>query len=437
MEGSIQPPQRPGTNEPAPPAPPTRPGSPPLVPGAASAPAPPPVPGAAQPPPMPAPVAPQGVAAAATPPVADEPETYNDQQNVSERPCPNCGGAFMFDIAAQQLKCIQCGTIEAIVHAPDASVDENSFDRYKIQILTGGNNARIEGEKEIICQNCGGHTTFVGSNTSTKCPYCATPFQRSDIHDAPDRLAVDGVLPFTLDDKAAKKALEEWINKRWFAPSEFKQYATNGSFSSVYAAYFTYDAEAATSYTGQRGTTHTRTVGSGDNRRTETETRWQHVSGHVHNSFDDITILANSGFHDRYVDALEPWPTQGLQPYSPDYVAGHLCRTYDHDVTECFNRAKVRMNSEIESTIRRDIGGDKQVIERKNTALSSVTYKHILLPIWLLTVIYNGHTMQVFMNGVTGEIHGQRPWSKVKIGLAVAAVFTLILLIVILRAVTG
>ncbi len=364
-------------------------------------------------------------------------QTYNDQQGVDVRPCPNCGGNFVFDIGAQMLKCPHCGSQEEIVHAADASVDENALDRYAIKALSGKGMGHTEGEKEVVCQNCGGHTTFIGSTTATRCPYCATPLQRSDIHDAPDRLNVDGVLPFALDEKVAEDLLEKWVNKRWFAPTEFKKYSTAGSFSSVYAAYFTYDAEAMTDYLGQRGTTRTRTVGSGDNKRTVSETSWRRVSGRVHNSFDDMTILANTGFESRFVNELEPWPTKGLQPYQPDYIAGHLCRTYDNDVTQCFNEAKVRMAGEIDSTIRRDIGGDQQKIDRKNTSLSAVTYKHVLLPIWLLTVLYNGQPWQVFMNGVTGEVHGQRPWSKVKIGFAIAAVVLLIAIILIIRSVAS
>jgi hypothetical protein len=95
------------------------------------------------------------------------------------------------------------------------------------------------------------------------------------------------------------------------------------------------------------------------------------------------------------------------------------------------------MASEIDQTIRRDIGGDKQRIDGKNTKLSAVTYKHVLLPIWLLTVIYDGQPWQVFMNGATGEVHGQRPWSKVKIGFAIAAVVLLIAIILIIRSVAG
>jgi hypothetical protein len=293
------------------------------------------------------------------------------------------------------------------------------------------------GEKEIVCQNCGGHTTFTGTLTATRCPYCATPIQRNDIQDAPARLPIDGVMPFQVDTKTAKARIEEWINSRWFAPTEFKKYNEKGSFSSIYAAYFTYDADTVTQYEGKRGDHYTVTVGSGENQRTETRTRWSYASGVVANRFDDLAVLANDGFDTERVSALEPWPTAQARPYSPEFVAGHLCRTYDHDAEEVLPVAKARMEAAIEQTIRRDIGGDVQQIDRKQTSYNSLGFKHLLLPIWLLTVLFQGQPFQVFINGITGEVQGERPWSKVKIAVAVVLAIILITIIAVVWQSSG
>jgi hypothetical protein len=187
----------------------------------------------------------------------------------------------------------------------------------------------------------------------------------------------------------------------------------------VYGAYFTYDARTRSAYRGQRGDNYTVTVGHGENRRTETRIRWRRVAGVVTNDFDDVSVLANEGLERRYVSALEPWPTQQATGFNPQYLAGHLARTYDHDVEECFVEAKQRIDAAIEQSIRRDIGGDHQRIHNVDTQYWGLTYKHLLLPIWLLTVLFSGAVYQVFINGVTGEVQGQRPYSKVKIALAV------------------
>jgi hypothetical protein len=162
--------------------------------------------------------------------------------------------------------------------------------------------------------------------------------------------------------------------------------------------------------------------------------RWYPAAGTVENEFDDLCVLANEGFQRDKVVKLEPWPTAEAQPFSPEFVAGHLCRTYDNDVEACFPEAAGRMESEIDSSIRRDIGGDRQEISSKSTDYRSLTFKHLLLPIWLLTVVYAGKPFQVFINGVTGEVQGQRPWSKVKLGLLIAAIAIVVLVIIFLVA---
>jgi DNA-directed RNA polymerase subunit RPC12/RpoP len=352
-------------------------------------------------------------------------------------PCGACGGQLEFDIAKQKLACPHCGNAVDIVENAGRVVAERDFHATMAEFrsLAGRAAPQVAGEKEVVCQNCGGHTTFTGSLTATRCPYCATPIQRDDVHQAPARLAVDGVLPFGVDEKRARDSVEKWINSRWFAPTEFKKYKQTGAFNSVYVAYFTYDAETNSSYRGQRGTNHTVTVGEGDNRRTETRTEWRPVSGQVANSFDDVAVLANEGFDRKRVEALEPWPTAQAKPFSGEYLAGHLCRTYDRDAEQTLPEAKQRMEAQIHQTVRRDIGGDQQRVERVDTHWRTVTFKHLLLPIWLLTVVYQNKPFQVFINGVTGEVQGQRPFSRAKIIAAiVVAVVVIIGVLIALKA---
>lgn len=335
-------------------------------------------------------------------------------------PCEACGGELHFDISTQLLKCAHCGNTHELREV-EGAVAERDLQTAIAFVRSGrfANSQQATGEKEIVCQNCGGHTTFTGTLTANRCPYCATPIQLDDVHDAPERLPVDGVLPFQVDERAAEELIKKWIHSRWFAPSEFKRYHRTGSFESVYMAYFTYDADTTTHYRGQRGDYYTVTVGSGENRRTETRIRWSSRSGVVDNTFDDVPVFANDGFDRGRIAELEPWPTEVAKPYSPEFVAGHLSRTYDRDVEQCFPEARQVMEEDIDRTIRRDIGGDQQRVTSANVSWRRTEYKHVLLPIWLLTVIYLQQPFQVYINGVTGEVHGQRPYSKVKIAFAV------------------
>ncbi len=400
-------------------------------------PAPPPLPPVADPP-VPPPLPP----AAPTTDDDDERALFHVTESTRTYPCHQCGDQLVFDITTQRLACPSCGASQEIAEDEGPGPAERDLRTALADLRQRGEAAvattQVEGEKEIVCQSCGGHTTFSGTLTATRCPYCATPIQRDDVHDAPDRLPVDGVVPFRVDEDHARAVVEEWVSGRWFAPNEFKKYKRTGSFTSLYAAYFTYDADTVTVYRGRRGDHYTVTVGSGQNRRTETRTRWRSVSGTVGNRFDDLAVLANDGLDRQRVTELEPWPTQTARSFSPEYVAGHLCRTYDNDVSECFGEANRRMDDVIATTVRRDIGGDVQQIHSSSTDFRTLAYKHLMLPIWLLTVIYEQRPFQVFINGVTGEVQGRRPWSKVKIAAAVvAAIIAVIVAVVIYNAVSG
>jgi len=381
-----------------------------------------------------------------TPPPLPDPGALQDPAQIqrSEQtrtyPCPQCGANLCYDPGHDQLLCRSCGHGEVIT-APQGTVRKRDL-RTAMQELA----ARIAAEgrqgpqsltREVVCQNCGGRTSFNGTLTATRCPYCATPIQRNDLQKAPERLPIDGVLPFQIDEQTAHDNVTKWINSRWFAPREFKTYRQVGSFTSIYLSYFTYDAQTVTDYTGQRGEHYTVTVGEGDNRHTEVRTRWWPASGTVANTFQDVLEPANTGLDHKKIAALDPWPVPAARPYSPQYVAGHLSRTYDEDAQDRFtNGAKQQMDQEIDHTVRRDIGGDEQRVGNVRTTFQMLTFAQLLLPVWLLTVTFEGKPFQVFINGVTGEVQGRRPWSRIKIAAAVIAALIVIAIVVVLLKVT-
>jgi DNA-directed RNA polymerase subunit RPC12/RpoP len=369
------------------------------------------------------------------PPTPATHDRRHETESSRTYPCDACGGELRFDIEHQLLRCAHCGNTHELAEATEGAVAERNLADALALVRRGKvehTATFLADEKEVVCQNCGGHTTFTGSLTANNCPYCATPIQRDDVHDAPERLPVDGVLPFAVPEPQARDLIDTWINGRWFAPNEFKTYNRTGSFSSVYVAYFTYDADTFTTYSGRRGDNYTETVGHGDDRRTVTRTDWTRVNGSVDNSFDDVPIFANVGFDTSRVAKLEPWPTGNAKPYSAEYVAGHLCRTYDHDVEHCMGEATERMEEGIRTTVKRDIGGDQQKISSMHTTWQRMTYKHLLLPIWLLTVVYGGKPFQVYINGITGEVQGARPYSKPKIIAAVVAALVVVAIVAVL-----
>jgi hypothetical protein len=207
---------------------------------------------------------------------------------------------------------------------------------------------------------------------------------------------------------------------------------TDAGFIGMYVPYWTFDAATRTDYTGQRGDDYTRTIREGDQTRTIVETRWTSCSGEVARDFDDVTVVASRSLPEGYLDKLEPWDLGELLPYDPSYLRGFGAQHYQLDLAGGFGRAQDKMAPPIRRDICADIGGDKQAIRSQETRYYGVTFKHVLLPIWLNSFRYGAKTYSFVINGRTGEVQGQRPWSWIKIGLAALAAAAVVLVFVML-----
>lgn len=350
-----------------------------------------------------------------------DPSVLHVTEQTRTYPCAACGGMLVFNPERHQLVCRSCGTGAAMTASwqPGTIRKHDLRSAMRALEMRRAQTQAPTGDKEVVCQSCGGHTMFTGTLTAVRCPYCATPVQRNDIHASPARLPVDAILPLRIGEDQALKLIEQWINSRRLAPNEFKKYRTLGSFTSIYIPHFSYDADTRTDYRGRRGEYYYVTVGSGDNRRRERRTRWYPASGTVWNSFRDVEGLASTqGLDEKKVSALSPWPLPEALEYSPEFVAGHLSRTYDLDAQQVHQqRVDPALRNRISQTVRRDIGGDTQQISSMNVFYELLTYAQVMLPVWLLTVTYRQKPYQVFINGVTGEVQGYRPWSAVKIAI--------------------
>jgi hypothetical protein len=147
--------------------------------------------------------------------------------------------------------------------------------------------------------------------------------------------------------------------------------------------------------------------------------RWRAVSGRVSRFFDDVLVLASQSLPKRYTDALEPWDLSQMEPYRPEFLAGFRAEGYQVDLEAGFAEARLRMDRVIERDVKFDIGGDRQRIGRIDTTLSDVTFKHVLLPVWMAAYKYRGQSYRFVINGRTGRVQGERPYSAWKIAGAV------------------
>ncbi|UWQ35007.1 TFIIB-type zinc finger domain-containing protein [Leisingera sp. M527] len=354
------------------------------------------------------------------PPAETMPAT---EEETHRFPCEQCGADYSYDPAAGPLTCGHCGHSESIRSGPwkGTALQELDFAAAAADRLP---EAEIEVTRVSTCPNCAAQVEFDPDTHAKECPFCATPVVTGTGESR--HIKPKGVLPFAIPERAAHKAMTDWLGGLWFAPSGLREYARKGRrMQGIYVPYWTYDAQTRSRYSGQRGTVYYVTETYQQDGETKTrkvsKVRWTPVSGRVQRFFDDVLVLASNSLPKRYTEALEPWDLSQLEPYQPQYLAGFRAEAYTVDLETGFAEAGQKMDRVIERDVRFDIGGDRQRIGNIDTQVSEVTFKHILLPVWLAAYKYRGKTYRFVINGQSGRVQGERPYSAVKIGAAALA----------------
>jgi ribosomal protein S27E len=336
-------------------------------------------------------------------------------------PCDACGSDLRFDPAALQLACDHCGNVQPIEGTQGTSGGIKELD-FRTAVNNQLSDAEIEVTRVSTCPNCGATTEFDAGMHAAECPFCATPVVADT--GAHRHIKPRGLLPFALDETAARTALTHWLGSLWFAPNGLRDYARKGrKMNGIYVPYWTFDAATKSQYSGQRGTHYyeTKTV-MRDGKRHQVQvrkTRWRAASGRVARFFDDVLVLASKSLPKQYTDGLEPWDLSALEPYKPDYLAGFRAEGYQVELVDGFTEARAYMDRMILRDVKYDIGGDDQRVSDVNTQIGDTTFKHILLPVWLAAYKYRGRTFRFVVNGRTGRVQGERPYSAWKISFAV------------------
>ncbi len=346
--------------------------------------------------------------------------------------CSNCSANLKFKPGTESLVCEYCNT-QNTISAKATEVIENDYHQFLNE-----NSAAVPKQDLSVCKcsNCGASTTLPQNVTSSACPYCDTPLI---IQNASTCSIVKPkyLLPFKIERNQAKDKFVGWVKGLWFAPNKLKDYAAHSAekLNGVYMPFWTYDSDTTTNYSGSRGEYYYVTERYTDsNGKTQTRsvrhTRWYPASGTVRNNFDDVLVCASNSLPQKLTHDLEPWDLNELTEYDNKFLAGFLSESYQINLESGFETAKKIMNGTITSSVNSDIGGDVQTINSMNTSYNDITFKHILLPLWISAYKYNNKTYRFTINARTGEVQGERPYSAWKIFFLVVSIIAAIAAII-------
>lgn len=373
-------------------------------------------------------------------------------------PCRSCGAKLSFAPGTETLKCPYCGAGNDIPTSADR-VEELSLEDWLKQLESS---QETHQQEQVKCQNCGGEQTLPANLFATSCTFCGSPITSKSY--AQRLIKPKSLVPFKITRLQAQDKWRAWIRGLWLAPGALKKFAQgDGGIKGIYIPYWTFDAKTYTNYAGQRGDDHTesyQTTNDKGERVTESRTRtdWTNVSGNVSFFHDDVLVAGSNSFADatgagaarnadvaqaqqalrsiggtalgaavgtlsnRLAGGFRTWNTKELVPYQEEYIAGFQAEAYRIGLKEAFVEGKQQIDNRVEQLVRADIGGDHQRITSINTQYSHLTFKHILLPMWVSAYLFSGKTYRFLVNGQSGEVVGESPKSGWKIFFLVCGI---------------
>jgi hypothetical protein len=307
--------------------------------------------------------------------------------------CPACGAQAEWNPTKQKLVCPFCGTESPYQFDRDqGKVSELDLVR-TLRELPDDERGWLTARRTVQCQSCRAVMVFDPARVGQNCEFCASPaLVPYDEVKAPIR--PQGVLPFRIDASQIRDSIRSWWRSKWFAPGKLSRTALVDTLRSLYIPYWTFDAHVHCPWQAEAGYHYYVPVTGHDAKgrpvtRMERRTRWEPAAG---------VVVA----------------------YDTAFLSGHVVEHYQVVLLDAAQRAQEQMHAKLEQLCAAQVPGDTYRNLDIDPRYSGRTFKHVLVPIWLLTYTYGAKVYNVIANGYTGRIAGRYPLSVWKVVLAIA-----------------
>ncbi len=306
---------------------------------------------------------------------AQSTETQN--ANVDRFACPNCGSRMVFDGDGRSLICESCARKEAM-----NSNKQNEQD-FIVAMATGQGQRAPVAMKTFKCQGCGAEFVLPPEVISESCSYCGAAYVLTGTREL---VEPDSIVPMAFNQRTAAKHLVDWVTRHKIKP-QGKVQAPRG----LYLPVWTFDMLGTMPWKGFIR----------ENKRNIP------VNGEEMVTTDDAVIYSTPKLTDLLPKIIHDYLLGESVTYDARYLAGWPAEIYQKTLAE----ASLDIREQIADQLRNDIR-----IERGNVSdlsygggkISILSFKLILIPVWVTEYKLEDQPYRVIINGQTGSIYGER-----------------------------
>lgn len=310
--------------------------------------------------------------------------------------CPTCGSNLFYEPELSSMMCRNCGN----VYSPETLELRGSLGISREHDYMGDSDISEDDKKrhEISCNSCGA-TLIADENTmSTMCPFCGSPAlitRRMTREFKPDY-----IVPFKIDKDQAQKIMREWLGSKKHTPRGFKTKSRLTGMTALYVPFWLLDCGVNTEMSG------TGKIINGLN------TTIYEVNSTLTYYVKGVPFNASLNIANKLMEAIEPFDYRDMVRFESKYLQGFYADKYDQLPTEMTDKIMKRIErfSDSETELVSSKYSKYEVRSEKGlTRLSEISIKYCLLPVWFMTVEFDGRQYQFAINGQTGEASGQVP----------------------------
>ena len=331
--------------------------------------------------------------------------------------CPKCGGHLEYDLETDRLSCLYCGYTPEAGEVRSAADDEQPL---YAALPTEQGHRWAQSQQQLRCERCGAVSLWPPEQKALECPYCGS---RQIIESAETRELIDpqGIAVMQLDEQEVARRVQAWFNRGWFTPDDLGKAALKHTFHPAYYPFWTFDGILEMHWSCE--------VKEASLSKYE---EWVSHTGVENEIFNDVLVPGLKRLDRALLRKLGPYNLLDVVAFSPEYLAGWPALAYDLPVS----KASLAAREQVTRQLRRELptrvfpGSQKRNLQSGGTNWLEMTYKYVLLPLWIGNYTYRGKRYRVYVNGQTGKVAGEKPRDTLKTILLLAS-FVLAALVVL------
>jgi len=346
------------------------------------------------------------------------PAPEEEQERTQTFKCRYCGGTIAYSATQRELTCPYCRRAQHI----DAEEVGQAAEEYEFTEDTMARARYGWGEKriELACEACGSVVAVAPNALTDTCAFCGS--NRVLARDvAGDILRPTALIPFAVDQQRLQALVKEWLGQGWMHPSGLRNIHALRELAGVYLPHWTFDTHARAKWRAEVGHLKTERYRQGGEWKTRTTIKWRWQSGSVSMPINDLLVAGTGKVSQVVLEKVAPFDLGKLVTYDPGYLAGWQAKIYDIPLTEAWSMAKDQIRERIKGACYADTGSAHVRSFRMSVDFDEERWRHILLPVYLVSYKFEDRTFQIMVNGQNGKVAGQKPVEWLRIWLVIAA----------------